>query len=96
MDRDLEPWRGAVPDPAPIVESHTGWCPVPSKEGKVSGQNGQASVLRASCFPSSERTCEQLTLERADSRPVVINFAVPICRSGLLLVFERARPLCAQ
>ena len=28
----------------PSVETKTGWCPVPDKTGKVSGQNGQ------SCF----------------------------------------------
>eukprot|EP00041_Stephanoeca_diplocostata_P012273 m.205821 g.205821 ORF g.205821 m.205821 type:complete len:362 (+) comp18884_c0_seq1:159-1244(+) len=44
VDKDLPPWNGKVPDPAPSVESKTGWCPVPDKSGAVSGQNGQ------SCF----------------------------------------------
>ena len=58
VDRDLAPWNGPVPEHPPSVESATGWCPVPGKDGKPSGENGQ------SCFwfsngvspPSSDRT----------------------------------------
>merc|ERR1712070_348076 len=42
VDKDLAPWNGPVPAHPPNVESQTGWCPVPSKNGTVSGQNGQA------------------------------------------------------
>ena len=48
VDKDLAPWNGEVPchvqGKCPSVETETGWCPVPDKDGKVSGQNGQ------SCF----------------------------------------------
>jgi hypothetical protein len=48
IDKDLAPWSGPVPchveGTCPSVETKTGWCPVPGKDGKVSGQNGQ------SCF----------------------------------------------
>eukprot|EP00040_Diaphanoeca_grandis_P016385 m.84522 g.84522 ORF g.84522 m.84522 type:complete len:365 (-) comp25761_c0_seq1:150-1244(-) len=44
VDKNLLPWSGPVPPHPPSVESKTGWCPVPDKDGKVSGQNGQ------SCF----------------------------------------------
>ena len=48
VDKDLAPWSGPVPcsvdKSCPSVETKTGWCPVPGKDGKVSGQNGQ------SCF----------------------------------------------
>ena len=33
-----------VPANPPSVESKTGWCPVPGKDGNVSGQNGQACL----------------------------------------------------
>lgn len=42
VDRDLLPWSGPVPNPPPSVETCTGWCPVPGKDGMPSGQNGQA------------------------------------------------------
>jgi hypothetical protein len=42
VDRDLKPWSGAVSARPPNVGSPAGWCPVPSKEGKTSGQDGQA------------------------------------------------------
>lgn len=42
VDKDLAPWNGDVPRHPPSVESKTGWCPVPDKDGKPSGQNGQA------------------------------------------------------
>lgn len=42
VDRDLAPWSGAVPAHPPSVESKTGWCPVPDRNGRPSGQNGQA------------------------------------------------------
>eukprot|EP01047_Picozoa_sp_COSAG01_P003933 COSAG01_NODE_123_length_25210_cov_348.799434_18_plen_100_part_00 len=51
VDRDLAPWNstilpweqpGATVRHPPNVEQGSGWCPVPSREGKVSGQNGQA------------------------------------------------------
>ena len=49
-------WSGPchVQGKCPSVETRTGWCPVPDKDGKVSGQNGQ------SCFwvrPGSVQTC---------------------------------------
>jgi len=42
VDKSLPPWNGLVPKYPPSVESMTGWCPVPDKRGKISGQNGQA------------------------------------------------------
>ena len=42
MDRDLHPWNSPPPSQPPNVESKTGWCPVPSKNGTITGQNGQA------------------------------------------------------
>lgn len=46
VDKDLAPWNGTVPcsvnKSCPSVETDTGWCPVPGKDGKASGQNGQA------------------------------------------------------
>ena len=46
VDKDLPPWNGPVPchvqGKCPSVETETGWCPVPDKDGKVSGQNGQS------------------------------------------------------
>ena len=48
IDRVLAPWNGPVPAKTPTVESKTGWCPVPDKDGKPSGQNGQACF----CTPS--------------------------------------------
>jgi len=42
VDKDLHPWNGPVPGHPPSVESKTGWCPAPDREGKVSGHNGQA------------------------------------------------------
>lgn len=42
VDKDLAPWNGPVPSHPPSVESATGWCPVPDKNGRPSGQNGQA------------------------------------------------------
>lgn len=46
VDKDLAPWNGPVPchvqGKCPSVETQTGWCPVPDKDGKVSGQNGQS------------------------------------------------------
>merc|ERR1719168_428699 len=44
VDRDLAPWNGPVPNPPPSVEdtTHRGWCPVPARDGTVTGQNGQA------------------------------------------------------
>ena len=46
IDKDLHPWNGAVPTHPPTVESQTGWCPVPDKDGKPSGQNGQACFCK--------------------------------------------------
>ena len=42
IDKDLKPWNGPVPVNKPNVESKTGWCPVPSSDGTIVGQNGQA------------------------------------------------------
>jgi len=42
VDRNLAPWNGPVPEDPPSVESMTGWCPVPARDGTISGQNGQA------------------------------------------------------
>lgn len=42
IDKTLSPWNGSVPNPPPSVESMTGWCPVPDRNGTVTGQNGQA------------------------------------------------------
>ena len=43
IDRDLAPWNGPAPTrPTPSVETKTGWCPVVSLNGTVTGQNGQA------------------------------------------------------
>ena len=43
VDSDILPWSGPVPQHPPGVESATGWCPAWSeREGKISGQNGQA------------------------------------------------------
>lgn len=42
IDKDLAPWNGPVPAHPPAVESKTGWCPVPARNGTVTGQNGQA------------------------------------------------------
>ena len=50
IDRDLPPWNGPVPARPPTVESKTGWCPVPDKEGKPSGQNGQACFWFCECI----------------------------------------------
>ena len=46
VDKNLSPWNGPVPNHPPTVESKTGWCPVPDKDGKPSGQNGQACFCR--------------------------------------------------
>ncbi len=46
VDKDLAPWNGPVPANPPNVESRTGWCPVPDKQGNVSGQNGQGAHTR--------------------------------------------------
>jgi hypothetical protein len=59
VDRDLSPWNGSVPTHPPAVESHTGWCPVPDKDGKPSGQNGQ------SCFCAISRLCLHLSSSAA-------------------------------
>ena len=46
VDKDLAPWSGKVPAHPPSVESKTGWCPVPARDGTISGQNGQACCER--------------------------------------------------
>ena len=62
MDKDLAPWNGEVPchvqGKCPSVETATGWCPVPDKDGKVSGQNGQSCFwFSQGCFIGCE-TCD--------------------------------------
>ena len=55
VDKDLSPWNGSVPAHPPAVESKTGWCPVPDKNGNPSGQNGQAcfcTLRPAFAFPT--------------------------------------------
>jgi len=42
VDRDTAPWNGPVPMNPPDVDKPPAWCPVTSKEGKLSGQNAQA------------------------------------------------------
>eukprot|EP00937_MAST-01D_sp_MAST-1D-sp2_P002723 g2723.t1 len=46
VDRDLAPWNGAPPcekqGDCPSVETKTGWCPAPDRNGKASGENAQA------------------------------------------------------
>ena len=64
IDRVLAPWNGPVPAKTPTVESKTGWCPVPDKDGKPSGQNGQAcfctpSPLTAAPLPAASCALEQ-------------------------------------
>jgi len=44
VDKDLAPWNQPVPIHPPSVESKTGLCPSPDRNGKVTAQNGQ------SCF----------------------------------------------
>ena len=57
VDKDLAPWNGVVPSHPPSVESKTGWCPVPDKDGKPSGQNGQACFCEEDAPPVSLPTC---------------------------------------
>jgi hypothetical protein len=53
---------GAVPSNPPSVESMTGWCPVPDRNGKVSGQNGQSCFWFSNgwCVPAGVRVCPSL------------------------------------
>ena len=57
VDKDLPPWNGPVPchvqGKCPSVETQTGWCPVPDKDGKVSGQNGQSCFWVRVCMAHS-------------------------------------------
>ena len=66
VDKDLSPWNGPVPSHPPTVESKTGWCPVPDKDGKPSGQNGQACFCREIRSVHIPPTClPQLNCQRA-------------------------------
>jgi hypothetical protein len=46
IDRVLAPWNGPVPAKTPTVESKTGWCPVPDKDGRcaAAGPGGAQSA----------------------------------------------------
>jgi hypothetical protein len=60
IDKDIAPWNGPVPchvaGKCPSVETETGWCPVPDKDGKASGQNGQSCFwVRPDCRDTVSR-----------------------------------------
>jgi len=58
VDRDLHPWNGPVPENPPSVESDTGWCPVPARDGTLSGQNGQACFWFSNGCSIGCKTCD--------------------------------------
>jgi hypothetical protein len=76
IDRVLAPWNGPVPAKTPTVESKTGWCPVPDKDGKPSGQNGQACF----CTPSPLTPPPLCQLPAAPSNKLAGAPCWPLCQ----------------